>query len=230
MMIGLSLLLIALLITVLMMVKLPYVEKNRFSLENPIKLYPAPQGINNFYNFTIETQDKKDHHIEIVISPYPSKHSPMWVDFWVVNETGFGILISFLSYGVIFQPEYPDKYPFTTITAYAKGINITRETKFKLYNLLSNVTYCLVLINFWKDPQNVSVTIEERYIKSYYAPLEPNFTSIIVATVSFTLGTYMVVTSRRKKPRRAKLYTKIKLMIPEVSNRGFILNFSCSSN
>lgn len=206
MLIGFSILSIALLLAVLMLVKLPSIKTNSFPIDNPVVL--PPNTTSNFYNFTFEPLDKKNHHVEIVVSPYPHYYSPMWVDFWVVNASkGLGILTSFLSFGIIFQPEYPDEYPFTAIMAYAKGINITRQTRFKLWNLTSNVTYSLLLMNFWEDiTQNVSVSFEEIYEGESRPLLEFNIMSTTITVTVFIVGTYVVVTSRKQKAKRAKRY------------------------
>lgn len=197
---GLFLLLVSLVLAILLSAKLPFVKTNRFPLTNPIEVFPRGEP-NNFYNLTLEPLGKEDYHVEVTISPY------YMVDFWAVNAQGLGILNSFLELGWMFEEEYPDKYPYTAIMTYAKGVNITSRTTFELVNLTGNGVYCLVLLNFFDDPQNVSASVEERYLESYRTLLEPNLANITISAAIFTAGVYLIIRSQKRTAKRAKRLT-----------------------
>jgi hypothetical protein len=140
----------------------------------------------------------------------------MMVDFWAVNGTGLELLDSYLSYGELFRPDYPDRRPFDTVKAYAKETNLTYAKQIELTDLDHNGTYCLVLINFYDDTQNVTVTLEVRYLGSPDTLLEFNMVNATILSVTFIVGVYLTATSSRRAPRRARMrafQSEIKYMI-----------------
>jgi hypothetical protein len=194
---GVFLLLVSLILAILLSVKLPFVKTNTFPVPSPVEVPPDGDPY-NFYNVTLTPLGKEDYHVEVTITPY------YMVDFWAVNETGFYALANLIGLGDVFRAEYPDKYPFSLITAYAKEINVTHQKWFELSNLTSNGTYCLVLINFFENPQMVAVNVEERYLEPPRTLLEPNLASRTIAVMIFVIGACLVIISRKRPARRAK--------------------------
>lgn len=193
---GVFLLAVSLTLVTLFSVKLRFV-KTSFLLNTTFEISPNGES-NNFYNVTFTPLSREDYRIDVRISPY------YMIDFWAVNETGLGMLSDFLSWGDLFKPDYPDKFPFNVIKTYAKEINITSPKRVELVNLTSNAVCCLVLINFFDDPQIVSASVEERYLEPPRTLLEPNSTNIAIAGATFAVGAYLVITSRKRTPKRAK--------------------------
>lgn len=203
-MLGLLMIFIALFLVALMVVKLPNVVTKSFPLENPIEL--PSNSIINFYNLTWHPIQEPRYHMEITLSPYdgPPNYGSFWVDFWVVNETGRGILLSLLSFEEL-RPYYPDGKGFVHVMSYARGINVTQQTRFELWNLTSDYTYCLVLINFFEDAQNVSVYIQEQYEASPHPFLDFNIINTGIISATFAVGIYTAITGHKQKKRRAKI-------------------------
>lgn len=192
---GAFLLLITLLLAILLTVKIPFTKTNKIYDDKQITV--SSNGEPYSLNITVDSSNKTDYHVEVTLSPYYK------MDFWAVNASGLGILTGFISTGETFRSEYPGQYPYTTIKTYAKAINVTQTTSFELKNLTYNGTYCLAFLNFYADSQNVSVTVEERYLESVHTVLEPNLFNIVTTVLVLIAGIYFVVPKRRKPHRRA---------------------------
>lgn len=198
---GVFLLLVGLLLAVLLSANVPFVKVNRFPIDNPVEVPPLGEP-SSFYNTTLEPLGKEDYRVRVSISSY---NQPIQVDFWAVNETGLGILAESLSYGELLKDRYyANEPPFANIKAHAREINITIQRQFDLVNLDHNGTYCLVLLNFFDNPQNVSVTVEEQYIESFRPLLEPNPVNIAITVIVFIASLYLIVADPKRSVRRAK--------------------------
>lgn len=199
---GIFLLLMALALALLLAAKLPAIDVHRFPITNPVQ---APYESTNFQNITLEPLGKEEYHVDVAISPYGNK--PVQVDFWVVNKTGFDMLAVSLSYAEL-ETEYPDKPPFNSIKFHAKEINIKSTRHFELTNLDHNGTYCLVLVNFYEDYlQNITLTVEEKYLGSPRTLLEPNLTNLAFVPITVAIGGYLIIVSGKRPSRRAKVST-----------------------
>jgi hypothetical protein len=196
---GVFLFIVSLSLVTLFSVKLRF-SKTSFLLDTTFEISPNGEA-NNFYNVTFTPLSRDDYRIEVRVSPY------YMIDFWAVNETGLGMLSDFLSWGDLFKPDYPDKPPFNVIKTYAKEINITAPKRIELINLTSNDVCCLVLMNFFDDPQIVSTRVEEHYLEPPRTLLESSSTNIAIAGGTFVFGTYLIITSRKRTPKRAKKHT-----------------------
>lgn len=201
---GFLILLVCLVLTALMLVEMPVVTTDRFQISNPIGVDSmVGEGIQNFHNLTLQVPENvADYRVRGEISPV---NTPIQVDFWVVNETGFEMLATIMSYGDIFKPEYPNKKPYDSIKTYAKEINITSQRQFELVNLDHNGTYCLLLLNFVEVTQTVSVNIEEQHIEPYSrTPLERTQTNVIVVGVVAAVGAGFVISKPTRSGKRAR--------------------------
>ena len=199
---GMFLLLTAFTMAFLLVAKLPAIDANRFPVTNPVE---APYGISNFQNITLKPLGNEEYHVDVAISPYGNR--PMQVDFWVVNKTGLGMLEESLSYSVL-KTEYPDKAPFNSIKSHAREINITNARQIELTNLDHDGTYCLVLVNFFEDYlQNITLTVEEKYLGSSRTLLEPNPANLVFVPTIAVIGGYFAMASRRRPSRRVKITT-----------------------
>jgi len=204
---GAVLLLLTLTLTILLTVKVPFTQTNKFPVDNPIAV--SGSGVPRYINVTLEPEGKDDYYVEVTISPYDKS---IEFDFWAVNESGLGILDDFLGYGDVFKSEYPDKYPFTLIETYARGINITlaipRMVHFELTNLTYNGVYYLVFLNFFDEEQGMLVVIEERYSGSPRVVLEPNPAYLTVTAAIFAAGAYLMVKGQKGIHRKTRLQLK----------------------
>jgi hypothetical protein len=193
---GAFLLLITLVLIILLSVKVPFIRTNHLFDNQQITV--SSNGEPENLNVTLEPYNKSDYNVEVTLSPYYQ------MDFWAVNATGLDMLAYSLSFGETLRSEYPNKPPFNSIKTYAKGINITHTTSFELTNVTSDGVYCLAFINFYDSPQNVSVTVEERYLESVHTILEPNPVNVVVTVLIFAVGTYFLLMKRKQPHRRAK--------------------------
>jgi hypothetical protein len=198
--VALLLMLISLVLGILCNVKLPFYETKVF-FDNFVTVPPRGEPA-NFCNLTLEFDGKEDYHVTVEISYH---QEPFFLDFWAVNETGYGLLESFISWGETFKEDYPDGRSFNLIKAYAKIINLTRPEKIELMNLESNITYCLTLLNFWDNQQSVWVKVEESYKIGTRTLLEPNFSTITIIAVTFFIGLYLTVSQKSAKAHRRRL-------------------------
>jgi len=198
--VGLILMLSSLVFCILCNVKLPLYETKVF-FDNFVSVSPHGEPA-NFCNLTLEFGGKEDYHVTVEISYH---QEPFFIDFWAVNETGYGLLESFISWGETFKEDYPDDYPFNLIKAYAKIINLTRPEKIELLNLESNIIYCLILLNFWDNQQSVWVKVEEYYKIGDRTILEPNFPTITIIVVIFFIGLYLTVYHKSSKAHKRRL-------------------------
>lgn len=201
---GLSILLICLVLTVLMLAEMPVVTTDKFQITNPIEVDSmVGEGIQNFSNLTLQVPENvADYRVKGEISPV---NTPIQVDLWVVNETGFEMLATILSYADVFKPEYPNKRPYDSVKTYAKEINITSRRQFELANFDHNGTYCLLLLNFFEATQTVSVDIEEQHVQPYSRTLlERTQANMIGVGVVAALGASLVIGKPRRSGKRAR--------------------------
>jgi len=202
---GLMLLLLSISLTILLFAKFTVTKTKSFPINNPVEV---PLGAHNFYNLTLEPEGKKDYHVEVRLS---SVQTPIYVDFWAVNTTWIGPLLSFMdvifsNFGEKLYEDYPDKGIFDSMPKHAREINITGSRWFELTGVNRNGTYCLVLINFYETPQYVAVSVEERYLDPVpRSLLEPNLVNVLFTFVVGVVGVYMIVKALRKPVKRAKL-------------------------
>jgi hypothetical protein len=187
-----------------MLVEMPVVTTDKFQITNPIEVDSmVGEGIQNFYNLTLQVpKNVADYRVRGEISPV---NTPIQVDFWVVNETGFEMLATILSYGDVFKPEYPNKKPYDSVKAYAKEINVTSRRQFELADFDHNGTYCLMLLNFVEATQTVSVNAEEQYVESYSRTLlERTQANMIVAGVFAAVGACLVIGKPKRSAKRGR--------------------------
>lgn len=202
---GSILLLLSLLLTILLFAKTSTIKTKSFSINNPVKV---PLGAHNFYNVTLEPEGKSDYHVVIRIS---SVNAPIYVDFWVVNSTWIGPLLSFMDvifsdFGEELYEDYPDKGIFDSMPKHAREINITGSRQFELNGVNRNGVYCLVLINFYETTQYASVSVEERYLDPVpHSILEPNLLNILLICGVAVIGIFLVVKGSVRSASRAKL-------------------------
>jgi len=198
--IGILLILISLFLAILLSAKLPFFKSNTVLDISEFELTP---GIHNPYNITLEPLTKNEYRVEVEIS----SPSPIYFDFWVVNETELDLLIELMSWPV-FQSDYPYNYPFDLIRGHAKEINITGIRRFELVNLDRNGKYCLVFINLWEEfTQHVSIRVKEYYLEEpARSLLEPHPLNITIVVGIAVLGVYLTVSpksvAKRKRRRR----------------------------
>lgn len=169
---------------------------------NQVTVPPHGKPI-NFCNLTLSCEGREDYHVFAEISFFQDK--PFILDLWVVNETGYGLLNDFLSYGEIFKEDYPDNRPFNLIVTYAKEINLTSPRKIEITDFENNVPCCFVLLNFFDDPQSVMVKVEDYYFTGVKPVLEATPITIILVTITFSIGLYLTVFQKNSKRRRHRI-------------------------
>jgi hypothetical protein len=194
----------------LMLMDVPTITASKFPIASPIEIRSVLEvGPHNFYNLTLQIPQRiEDFSVKGEVSP---AGMPIQVDLWVVNETGFGLLREYLSWGDTFKPEYPNKHPFDTIKTYAKEINITTRTQFELANFDHNGTYCLLFLNFYEATQTASINVEEQHMEPYsHSLLERTPMNMIAVGVVVAIGVGLVVGKPKRSPKRARSLAKNK--------------------
>lgn len=197
---GILLLIAALILFLLMVIRVPKIVGNDFDVASPVMVYGSGE-MNNFYNLTVDPKGKEDYRVEVELSPYDSS---IHVDFWAVNKTGLGVLGAFLDYGQLFQNDYPDgNQSFGKIETYAKVIDVTVARRFDL-NLTGENPYCLILLNFYEDSQNISVRVRETYVESYNTLVEGNYVNAVLSVGIVVVAAVLIFRSRRRAVRKIR--------------------------
>lgn len=198
---GVLMLVVSLTICLLFIVETPSYD-GQVLFHDKVTVFPYGEPT-NFCNLTFNCEGKEDYHVFAEISFFQNK--PFILDFWVVNETGYGLLKAFLSFGELFREDYPNRRPFDLIETHAKEINITDMRKIEIKNFKSNVTYCFVLLNFFDDSQSVIVKVEDYYFTGVKPVLEATPITVIPIIFTFIIGLYLIVSQKTSKQRHLRI-------------------------